>query len=170
MSVINEGESLDKMFVGKFYGPEKIASIEVIDMKTPSGAHIFQITTESERKYLVPQKAMIVITDEMKDWNFVRDTKVQAMVPEMANVVAEYDIPHSQIVYMAAILGQHLSNHFNRAHNFLWTGDDRNYVPGYDPLNDITLLGAERINQQIPARDEIPSPYHEIAEPGDTSE
>lgn len=151
--------NLSEKFVGKFYGPEKVTGFEATGGATLTGDVVFEITTEQGRKYLVPKKSLVIISDEKKDWNYIRDTKVSLMVPELVRVVSDYDLPSSQITYMAAIFGQQLSNHLDRAHNYLWFGDDSRFVPGFDPLNDITLLMADRINATIPSREGVLSPY-----------
>lgn len=167
-----EGTDIKPLFVGKFYGPEKISDVSVIETTTPSGAPIFEITTEQGRTYVVPQKSVaLIVTDEAKDWNHIRDARIRVMVPEIINIISEYDLPGGQMNYLLSMVGAEFDNHFGRAHNYLWFKDDKRYVPGFDPANEFTLLMADRINDQIPERtDVVAIPLSELDEDTETED
>lgn len=43
-----------------------------------------------------------------------------------------------------------IDNIFNRATNFLWTGDDKQFIPGVNAMMECTLLGARKVTSKIP--------------------
>lgn len=165
-------EKLDirESLVGQFYGPERITDAVEIEIRTPLGSPVYELTTEPGRKYLIPQAALGVITPEIKDANHIRDWKVRQIVPRLVDIVAEFDLPKSQLIYLASMFGSEFDNHFGRATSYLWTRDDRNYVPGFDSVGEISLLMAERVNAQIPEREEAAVVPESIPEAGDVSE
>lgn len=149
---------LKNKYVGKFIGPGKIVSIELSEQKTPIGSEIFsvQLRQGSSPSYdmLIPIKGLIaVVSEKATDANYMRDKRINMIMPEIINIIEEYDIPATQIVYLAQVLGGEIDNRINRAQSFHWHNDDSRYVPGYDPLNEISLLMAERVISSIPKKD-----------------
>lgn len=43
-----------------------------------------------------------------------------------------------------------IDNTFNRATNYLWTKNDKDFVPGTDMMSERTLLEAQKVNREIP--------------------
>lgn len=148
-------DALKEKYVGKFIGPNKIADIAPIDLTTPSGALVFEVTYELGHKEIFPEHGLVaVVTDDIRDFNYVRDVRVNLMVPQILAVVQEYDLPGSQMNYLLSMIGNQWNNHFGRAYNWLFYGDDSRYSPGYEPANDYTLLMAERVNKGIPSKED----------------
>jgi len=46
-------------------------------------------------------------------------------------------------------IGNLVDEHYNRVTNFLWTGDDKKYIPGYHPISDITYLETKGFLEKI---------------------
>lgn len=140
-------KTLESEFVGKFVGPNKIVSIEITEVILPSSARVFELTYENGYKELFPEKGLvIVISDEAKDFNHIRDARVDVMVPEILGIIKEYDIPFDQFTHLMTKVAFQLQQHFNRANAILWHGDAKTYVPGVDTMGSLTLLEAERVN------------------------
>lgn len=140
---------LNDKFVGKYVGPDEVVAISLIELTTASGHGVFELVYKSGNTAIYPEKGlMAVISKEPKDLNHLRDARVNLMVPEILNVIKEYDIPLEQFTWLMQQTMMQWQNHFNRANAILWYGDDRSYVPGVDTMEMLTLLQAERINQK----------------------
>lgn len=134
-------------YIGKYVGPNKILSINVLDLKTSAGSAVMEIQYEGGKKDLYPEKGFAaVVSSEPKDMNHLRDARVALMVPEIIGVIEEYDIPYEQFTYLMTMVAQQWQNHFNRANAILWFGEEKEYVPGSDTTDRLTLLMAKKVN------------------------
>lgn len=150
---ITGAEALKAKYVGKFIGPNKIADIGIEDFTTAGGSLVFSVTHENGDKDIYPEKGLVaVVSDEIKDYNHIRDVRVNLLVPQILEFMEEYDLPAGQLVYVLSQIGTQYRNHISRAMNQLWRGDDRRYIPGVDPSDDFTLLMAEKVNKKIPVK------------------
>jgi hypothetical protein len=146
-------QELKDKYVGQFIGPDKISDIIVTDFTTPLGSMVFEVTYETGMKELYAEKGLtVVVSKEAKDFNHVRDARVSAMVPQIVDLVIEYDLPLVQHVYFLGQVGEQLKNRLNRAQSFLIHGTDERFIPGFDPMTDMTLLDAERVIAKIPPK------------------
>jgi hypothetical protein len=142
-------DELQTKFVGKYIGPDKITGVDIYDFVTPSGSLVFEVTFENEKSMIFPEKGLVaVVSDEPKNFNHVRDARVNLMVPEIMKVIEEYDIPHEQFVHLMSQVAMQWQNNFNRANALLWFGNESEYVPGSDTTDRLTLLMAKRVNQE----------------------
>lgn len=149
-------DELKAKYVGKFIGPNKIVDITVEDFTTKQGALIFSVTHENGDIDIYPEKGLVaVVSNEIKDYNHIRDARVNLFVPQVLELMEEYDLPAGQLVYVLSQIGTQYRNHLSRAMNHLWRGDDRRYIPGIDPSDDFTLLMAERVNRKIPIKENV---------------
>lgn len=134
-------------FIGRFIGPNKIKSFELLDITTPSGGAIFEFSYEDGRKELLPEKAVAVfISDEPKDFQHLFDSRINAIIPGIIDLLKEYDIPFEQFESLMVRVASQFQNHFNRANAILWFGTSEEYIPGSDTTSRLTLLMAERVN------------------------
>jgi hypothetical protein len=145
-------EQLNEKYVGKYYGSDKIDSIRVIEDVTPLGSAIFEIVLSSNgRKVIIPEKGLVAtVTDEQKDFNHLRDSRVNLMTKEILDLINEYDLPISQVSYLAAVVTAEVGGRFSRAMNYFWTGNDKLFVPGFDHENDVSVLMATNFVKNIP--------------------
>lgn len=153
---------LAEKYVGQYLGPNKIVGIEVIEMKTPSGGSIFEVETRSVsennveffEKELVPERAVAVtISEQSRDYTKTFEAKMNALVPQIVDLLEEYNVDYSQIDTMIKSIEMQADMRFNRALSFLFTKNDKNFIPGFDPRNSISLLMAERVINSIPKED-----------------
>lgn len=145
-------DALTVKYLGKFVGPDEIVGVSLSGQTTPLGAQIFEVSLKSGRIRLMPERAMaVLVSDEVKDYNHIRDQREIALVPEIVKLVKEYDVPIQEVEHLVKMVAYELDNHFGRAANWLWTKDDSRYAPGFDAMHDVTLLMAERVIKDIPA-------------------
>lgn len=147
---------LKEKYVGKFIGPDKISDIEVLDLLTSAGSMVFEVTLANGVRDIYPEKGLVaIVSDEPKDYNHIRDARVNLFVPEVIKLMEEYDLPAGQLVYVLSMIGTQYRNHLSRAMNYIWRKDDSRYTPGVDPTDDFTLLMAERVNKGIPTKENV---------------
>ena len=138
-------DSLQAKFVGKFYGPHEIKDVKV------HKDNILSVTLDDDHTIPLTEKAVVaIVTDEKKDYNHIRESLFNVMVPEIVNVIREYDISVADINALFQEVGKDIDGRFGRATNYLWTKDDRRFVPGFSVMDSVTLLMAEEVIDNIP--------------------
>lgn len=144
-------EELKEKYVGKYVGPYEITDIETTDQKTPKDSVVFLLTFKGGEKMIMPEKGLVaVVTDKNTDHTYIRDARVAAMIQELIDIVEEYDLPATQIVNLSQTFANQLASRFDRAHTWFWHKDPKKFIPGYDPLNEVSLLMAEKVISEIP--------------------
>lgn len=152
---------LNTAYVGKFIGPQKIVNVAQTTQVTPTGSMIFLFTVshmvneqEIKEEILVPEKSIpLMVTETETDWNTLSASKINIIIEEVVNVLEEYNIEKMAIDTFMQGLKTSLNYRFDRAKNFLWTGNDDSFIPGYDPDRDASILLAEKVIQSIPKTD-----------------
>lgn len=46
-------------------------------------------------------------------------------------------------------IGQSIDGNYDRVTNYLWTGDDKKFIPGVHPLSDVTFLETKKFLEKI---------------------
>lgn len=149
---------LETQYLGKYIGPQQITGIELTQQKTSSGSMVFEFTVmkkvgdkEIFEKVLVPEKAIpLMVTDAETDWNTLSASKMNIIIEETVKVLEDYNIEKVAVDTLLQGLKTSLNFRFDRAKNFMWTGNDNLFIPGYDPDRDVSLLQAEAIIESIP--------------------
>lgn len=137
-------DSLQARFVGKFYGPFEIKDVAV------RSEGVFNIVLDDKRTIPCTEKALItIVTDEKKDHNHIRDSRFSVVIPQITKIIEEYNIPVGDINALLQEIGREVDSHFARATNWLWTKDDSRFVPGFNPMEDITLSMAREVTDNI---------------------
>lgn len=150
----NEGMDLTDVYAGKFLGPNKIASVAVLDFKTALGSVVFEVVYEDGRKEVYPEKSFgLLVSSEAKDFNHLRDTRVDVVVPKILELIEEYDFPFEQFTWLMTQVAHQWQNKFNRANAILWFGSTKEYFPGSDTMDRLTLIQAERVNRSVPTEE-----------------
>lgn len=91
-----------------------------------------------------------VVTPVPTDWNTLQDTQSRAIQEELAKVVLEWDVQYDDINKVILGLTEKLYAAFDRATNFLWTGEDKGFVAGKtSPVGFRTILEANEILERI---------------------
>lgn len=144
---------------GTYIGSDKIAIVAPVDLKTPLGSEMVEVTFENGAKKILTKKNYeTVVTDVPSDASIVRRTKFNALVPAVKALICEYDLAVAEIQPFMQELAGSIDNNFARATNFAWTKEDAQYIPNSNPLYDRTLLEAHAIILSIPEVVEAPIP------------
>ena len=143
--------ALEVKYTGKFIGEDRIASISITDITTPLGSTVLELTYESGKKKLMPEKGLVAsVSDEKIDATKRYERLFNALSEECIKVVAEYDPPSFLFDRIGAKIELELKNHMQRAASILWFGSPDEYAPGFDSSNHVTLLMADEINKKFP--------------------
>lgn len=98
-----------------------------------------------------------------------RGEQRKTVLKDMISLACEYDLTVTEIenVLQTLIteannlfssLGYQVDSAYDRASNFLWSGDDSTFIPGYDQSKDLTLVQAKMVLDSIP----VPVPVPEV--------
>lgn len=147
-------EDLDQKFVGKYIGPNKIISV----VKLSEGENaVYQFTVERVmnnksfflKKYLQERGLQVGVSDVSRDYTQDFEERANAMSDEMIDIAAKYNLDYTEVDLLWNTLKAKMLFHFDRAVSFSLYGDDARFAPGWNPLNDLSLVQAEYINAQI---------------------
>jgi hypothetical protein len=135
----------------RFVGPRKVMALVSDVAKTSLGNDIIAIMYEGGAKEIMTLKAFeALVTPEATDFTDVSKRRINLLVIEFLKIIAELDLKSGEVETLCRGLSNELMNSMNRASNFLWTGNDEQFVPGYDIMMDRSLLEADLIIKKIP--------------------
>lgn len=137
-----------------YVGEKKIASFEEDSSLTPLGGKIIKVVYEDgETEFLTEKTFELVSTEVPTDANYVQATRLHETKKGILAVISEYDISVGEIDKLCNSIAFEIGTSFNRATNFLWTKDDKKFIPGVSVMDSVTLLGAEKVLKTIPRED-----------------
>lgn len=131
-----------------FYGPLKIEY--VIDLEDDTVEILF---TNGKKEIVTKKTFAISITEEQKDWNYLQEVKMKAIMEEVMPIVFSYDLKMYEANALLSTMGKNVKERYHRAINYLWTKDDTQYVEGSDPTDFFSLVEAEKTIKSIPVKD-----------------
>ena len=176
-----------------YIGPREVVKVTPIEDKTYEGGDVMIVEFDGGLTQMLTKKVYdLVTTSEPKDFNYVRDQKVNPALDEIYRIVGdffhsiangadevtrkasrkealskilsvtcEYDITAKEVEGVVNQIMSHaqsfmsayafeLDASFERANNFLWTGNDKIFVPGYSAGDDRTYMEAKVVLNKIP--------------------
>lgn len=140
----------------KFYGKGKVIGIEKVEgLTTPSGGEVVRIMFENGSKKIIGKMAYDKFSsDKQVDPNNHQAIKFSPVISLIIDLMTEYDIENYEVESLFKFIKDEIADRFDRASNYLWTGDDRDFIPGMDFRTFKTLLDVEKIIKSIPNKDE----------------
>lgn len=139
---------------GRFIGPRKVELAIATEYKTHAGADVIQVVYAGGHKELMPRLAFeYLVTEKPTDWNQLRKVKMGVLTKELLAVIAEHDLKAEDIEALKQSIESELYNSFNRATHYLWTKDDKSFIPGNNVVLERSLLEADIVIKTI-AKDE----------------
>lgn len=139
-----------------FIGPFKVLAVEILERKTPKGADIVKVSfdTDAQPPLTMPKATFeVMVTDVPKDFNYLRDVRYKKLLETLTAECLEVDVVYSDIAYLGKALVNKMEDAYERTANYLWTGDDKTWIPGVDYRSDRTLLECDEILKKIPPRE-----------------
>ena len=132
--------------IGKFIGPDEIVSVTLLEVKTPKGGEVYEIGFSNERRHLFSKTTLdLIVTNTLSDLNEVQEKKMIPMLTEVMDVIREYDLTTKEVSTLSQKLSAIFTDTFDRTTSFLWFGDKKEHVIGFDPLINASLLMARKI-------------------------
>ena len=130
--------------IGKFIGPDEIVSVTLSEHKTPEGKEIVDVTFKSGRNHIFSKETLdYIVTDEVSDSNSVQEKKFTPVIRKIMSILIEHDLQVGEVEMLFKQLGYNLDVIFNRATSYLFFKNEKEFVPGLDPLHYVSLLMAE---------------------------
>lgn len=144
----------------QYIGPNKVLGLVKQDFQTPSGKDVVEVQYEgAHTPELMSQMAFnLLVTEKPSDYNDLRDRKFRQMIPGILTLITEWDLKSIELKPLLQQIGDNCQDAMERASNYLWTKDDRTWIPGMSFLNERTLLEAERVLKLIGKKEDGPEP------------
>lgn len=131
-------------FIGKFLGPNKIASIEATEFKTPSETPVYKVTYEGGQQEMLPETLIKDCSaDTASDYTALFLKKFEKFAPIVLRLFTDYGLAEFEVEHAISQLKHSTSQSFNRALSRKWYGSDEQFVEGYDPRRAFTLVEAD---------------------------
>lgn len=130
-------------YVGKFLGPNKIASLVDSGSVTPSGATVWKVTYDGGQNELVPAPMVVnCTTDKPVDYTALFLKKFEMFAPTVLSLFTDYALAQFEVEHAVNQLKHSVTQSLNRAISRKWYGSDEQFVEGYDPKQSFTLVEA----------------------------
>lgn len=138
--------------IGKFIGPDEIVSVNVLEYKTPEGKNVLDVSFKNGRKHIFTEETLeYVVTDTISDLNTVQEKKFTPVIRKFMSILLEHDLNVGEIEMLFKQLGFNIDAVLNRATSYLWFKDEKEFVQGFDPMYNVSLLMAE---QAVPKKED----------------
>lgn len=93
------------------------------------------VAKENRTKFL--QGALILVAEYS-----IKQRDIDVLFEKMAGLITKETFN---------AIGNSINENYNRVTNFVWTGDDRKFIPGTNPLDEVTFLEAKVFLEKIDA-------------------
>lgn len=139
----------------KFIGAKRVEFVVDEDtVKTPAGNPVVRVHFADKSVELMPKSSYeLVVSTAASDANILREIKLMDLTKQILKVIAENDLKLGEIDDLNRRIGAALFENANRATNFLWTKDDKTFVPGFNCVLEQSVLDVEEILKTIPLKD-----------------
>lgn len=141
----------------QYIGPNKVVGLLKEEMKTPMGNEVVKVVYENHPSQYMTRKCFDLLVSETPppgDYNYLQEKKFSILLPALIDLIMEYDLNYYEIGRLGQKLVDGLFERFHRASNFMWTGSDENYTPGFDFFNTRTVLDALKVISTIPPKED----------------
>jgi hypothetical protein len=134
----------------KYLGPIKVISVNLTGRQTPSGKEIVEVVLENQPTVTYTKDVFEeVATDTPIDFTLLRERTHQKTINDLTAILLERGIMYGDLKYVCQKLAEKVEDAYDRATNFLWTGRDKDWVPGVHNMNDRSILECEAILKKI---------------------
>lgn len=142
--------SLTNMSKTQYVGPNKILGITKEAITTPSGGEVFRVVYDNNHSELMTKRAFdLLVTEKATDLTDLRERKFRALIPQFITLMMEYDFKSMDCNPFLNRIMDSLQENFDRASNYLWTKDDKEWVPGFNFVEQRTLLECDKVLKAI---------------------
>lgn len=134
----------------EFWGPNEILSKSIAPGRNGMVTMKLKRDTDTQEEFeaVVSNKVFeLCVTSEKKDWNYLWDIKLDALVEEMMIVAGQYGLTGGESESFFKKFNMRLNTMFDRAVHILLNGTEVGFVPGGDVYFDVTVNKADSIIQ-----------------------
>ena len=148
----------------KYLGSSKVLGIVIQEGRSPLDSEIVKVMFEGDQHSMIMSKTAFdaFATDRAIDANLLQELKFAIVIPKIRALLSEYFIQAFELTALFNKSGHSIADDFDRAANFLWTGEDQRWIPGMAFNSFLSVLEADQVLKKIPAKDE---PSKEIKKP-----
>ena len=130
----------------KYFGPNKVIGVVEEKVTTTKGNKVVRLLLENRPAEVVPLKAFeLLSTTNPIDYNKLQEKRFKAVIPLILEEIGEFDVRMYELGTLMAQVHTSITNHFERASNFLWTGDDKNWTVGMSFENQRTIVDIRKV-------------------------
>lgn len=135
-----------KKIKDQYLGPFKVMGIVKQKVKTPLGGEVVEVLYENRPSEIMPTKAVDMFsTSEPTDFTSLQKKRFDYLIPKLIEQMSEVDVRMFELSSLVAKVHETVTDHFERASNYLWTGDDRNWVVGINYMNNRTIMETHKV-------------------------
>lgn len=134
-----------------FFGPFEVEETENVGL-TPEGKPVLRLHFKDRSiTEVVPQHVFeAVATPAPIDFTALREKRYVPLIEAMTSAMLEHDIRYEDIQYVLNSVMGKCDAAFDRASNFLWTGNDKAWIPGAKSFYvERTLLEADAVLKKL---------------------
>lgn len=133
-----------------YVGPNKVFGLVKEELTTPSGGEVFRVVYENGRSEIMTKKSYdLLATENPTDHTELRERKFKIVIPAFITLMMEYDFKSMDCHPFLNKLMDSLQENYDRASNFLWTGDDKSWIPGFNFVENRTLIECNKVLHSI---------------------
>jgi len=136
----------------RYIGATKVDGIHNTDKKSPLGKDLHLVTFEGgndRQQYMTQDLYELVSTEDQQDENYVQKKKMDELIPGLVDLVSEYNLRFYEIGGLMQKTHEEFQERLERASNYVWTGNDNLFVPGYNFTNDISTLDIREVLKKV---------------------
>lgn len=141
----------------RYIGPTKVDEIHETDKKSPVGRDLYYVTFENDAdrpQYVTEELYEIVSSEEQEDDNYVQKQKFDDLIPELVDLISEYNLKFFELSTLMQKLHEQFQNRLERASNYQWTQNDDYWSPGFNYTNNIQTLDIREVIETIEANND----------------
>lgn len=130
----------------RYIGPFKVIGITKLDVKTPRGSEVVKVLYENRPAEIMPLASFeLVVTPEPTDLTNLQRRRFDVLIPKIVEELAEMDVRMFELPGLLNKVHETVTDHFERASSYLWTGDDRNWTHGMNFMNNRTIIETHKV-------------------------
>jgi hypothetical protein len=136
----------------QYIGQHEVFGLVQDELKTPLGSEVVKVIfKEGKEPILMTKKGFdALVTEKPIDATSLMEMKMNILIPEIVKVVAEWDIKIGELHQLSNRLIGNIADNFDRASSFLWHRNDKEWIKGFNPAMERSLLDAEKVLKSIP--------------------
>lgn len=145
------------MLKNKFLGDKEIVSTEDVGHKTPIGSKVIKVSFLNGEYTFTTEQALELFSSEKRiEPTEFRKVKEKIIGEKLLAILMEYGgVNYGDITSLLQSLSDKMNAAFSRAEHFLWTKNDKTFIPGYNSLDERSLIEADFVLSLIQTQKDV---------------